>query len=193
MALASLLMLFTSAVSKPIVVRRMIDQLKHNGDEQVLDVGCGRGLLLLDAARRLRSGKATGLDLWSTRDQSGNAAAVTRRNVALARLTDHIQIDTGDMRERPYPETSFDVIISSLAIHNIASRAEREQPVREIARVLKPDGRLALFDFRHTGNYVQTLRAHGFPNARRSWPILAMFPCVWIVWAQRPDEGRSSK
>lgn len=183
MTLASVLMLLTSTVGKPFVIRGMIDQLELRGDERLLDVGCGRGLLLLEAARQLRTGKATGLDLWSTRDQSGNAEAATHHNAALANLTDRVQIDTGDMRQLPYPDASFDVIISSLAIHNLASNADREQAVREIARVLKPGGRIALLDFRHTGNYVRTLRASGLPNVKRSWPILAMFPCVWMVRA----------
>lgn len=185
MTLATVLMLLTSTVGKPFVLRRMIDELKLQGNEQVLDVGCGRGLLLLDAARQLRGGRATGLDLWSTRDQSGNAEAATRHNAALANLTDRVQIDTGDMRQLPYPDASFEVIISSLAIHNLPGKADREQAVREIARVLKPGGRIAMLDFRHTGNYIRTLRANGLSNARRSWPILAMFPCVWIIRASK--------
>ncbi|WP_458069141.1 class I SAM-dependent methyltransferase [Rhodanobacter sp. BL-MT-08] len=183
MTLASVLMVLTSTVGKPFVIRRMIDQLQLRGDDQVLDVGCGRGLLLLDAARQLTSGKATGLDLWSTRDQSGNAEAATRRNAELANLSGRVQVDTGDMRQLPYAEASFDVIISSLAIHNLPGRADRERAVREIVRVLKPGGRIALLDFRHTGQYVQTLRASGITNATRSWPIFSMFPCVWIVRA----------
>lgn len=185
MALASGLMLLTSTVSKPIVLRHMIDRLHLVGDERVLDVGCGRGMLLLDAARQLRSGKATGLDLWSTRDQSGNAEAATRRNAALANLTDRVNIETGDMRQLPYADASFDVIVSSLAIHNVSDSADREQAIREIARVLKPGGRLALLDFRHTSNYVRTLRVNGLPDARRSWPIAAMFPVAWIVRASK--------
>ncbi|MEO8999910.1 MAG: class I SAM-dependent methyltransferase [Rhodanobacter sp.] len=181
--LGSLLIVLTSVVGKPFVVRRMIGELKLHGDEEVLDVGCGRGLLLLEAARQLPQGRATGLDLWSTRDQSGNAAEVTRRNAALAGVTDRVQIDTGDMRQMPYPDATFDVIISSLAIHNLPTTADREQAVREIARVLKPGGRIALLDFRCTGTYVRTLRASGLGNARRSWPNFMMFPWVWIVRA----------
>jgi SAM-dependent methyltransferase len=182
---ASLLMLLTSTVGKPIVVRRMIAKLKLQGDEHVLDVGCGRGLLLLEAARQLPRGRATGLDLWSTKDQSGNAADVTQRNAALAGLTDRVQIDTGDMRRMPYADASFDVIISSLAIHNLPSSADRAQAVREIVRVLKPGGRIALLDFRCTGAYVRSLREAGALEVRRSWPILLMFPFVWIVRAER--------
>jgi SAM-dependent methyltransferase len=182
---ASLLMLLTSTVGKPFVVRRMIAKLKLQGEEQVLDVGCGRGLLLLEAARQLPRGRATGLDLWSTKDQSGNAADVTQRNAALAGLTDRVQIDTGDMRRMPYADAGFDVVISSLAIHNLPSSADRAQAVREIVRVLKSGGRIALLDFRCTGAYVRSLREAGALDVRRSWPILLMFPFVWIVRAER--------
>ena len=53
------------------------------GDEQVLDVGCGRGLLLAGAAKRLTSGHATGIDIWSTVDMGGNSEAATQRNLEL--------------------------------------------------------------------------------------------------------------
>ncbi len=183
MSIVSVLMVLTSTVGKPFVVRRMIDQLQLRGDEQVLDVGCGRGLLLLDAARRLPRGRATGLDLWSTRDQSGNAAEVTARNAALAGVADRVHIDTGDMRQMPYPDASFDVVISCLAIHNLPTGADRDLAIREITRVLKLGGRIALLDFRSTGRYVRALRATGISDVRRSWPKFGMFPFVWIVQA----------
>jgi len=183
------LMLVCSLVTKPIVTRWMIAKLALRGDEQVLDVGCGRGLLLLEVARHLPSGRAVGLDLWSTRDQSGNAAAATLRNAEIAGVAARISIDTGDMRAMPYPDASFDAIVSSLAIHNLPSTVERAQTVSEIARVLKPGGRLALLDFRNTPTYARSLRAAGL-EVRHSWPILLMFPPVWIVWARKPDPAR---
>jgi ubiquinone/menaquinone biosynthesis C-methylase UbiE len=137
-------------------------------------------MLLLETAGRLPHGRVTGLDLWSTRDQSGNAAEATKSNAELAGLRERVQIDTGDMRQLPYADASFDVIVSSLAIHNLPTETEREQAVREIARVLKPGGQVALLDFRHTAHYVQTLREAGF-DTRRSRPLFLMFPWVWIV------------
>ena len=51
---------------------RLLQDLPWRGDEWVLDVGCGRGLLLIGAAKRLTSGRAVGLDLWRRQDQAGN-------------------------------------------------------------------------------------------------------------------------
>jgi SAM-dependent methyltransferase len=187
MAAEAALMALSSLRGKPAALRRMVDALALGGDEQVLDVGCGRGMLLLETARRLPRGTATGLDLWSTRDQSGNAAAATERNAELAGLRERVRIDTGDMRHLPYPDACFDVVVSSLAIHNLPTQTDREQSVREIARVLKPGGRVALLDFRHTADYARALRANGLADARRHGPSFLMFPWVWIVRGHKGD------
>jgi cyclopropane fatty-acyl-phospholipid synthase-like methyltransferase len=47
---------------------RMLNMVSWRGGEQVLDVGTGRGLLLIGAARRLSTGKSTGIDVWSAKD-----------------------------------------------------------------------------------------------------------------------------
>ena len=52
---------------------RMLAQVPWTGNEWVLDVGTGRGLLLIGAAKRLTAGRAVGIDIWSTKDLSGNA------------------------------------------------------------------------------------------------------------------------
>jgi SAM-dependent methyltransferase len=75
--------------------------LTLRGDEQVLDVGCGRGAVLLLAAQRLTTGKATGIDLWQAKDQSGNALDATQRNAAAEGVS--VDLHTGDMRKLPFP------------------------------------------------------------------------------------------
>lgn len=63
--------------------RRILDGLDLNGDERVLDMGCGRGAVLTAVASRLATCHVTGIDIWSVRDQSGNARNVTVHNAAL--------------------------------------------------------------------------------------------------------------
>src|SRR6266487_2572586 len=64
MVLTALIMIWGSKVGKISLRERVLDSLQLRGDECVLDVGCGRGLFLLGAAKRLSTGKAIGVDLW---------------------------------------------------------------------------------------------------------------------------------
>ena len=80
MLVTSLLMVWSSKVGKLHKRRTLIESLNLKGDETVLDVGCGRGLLLNEAANHLPTGKAIGVDLWQSADQSGNHPDVTMQN-----------------------------------------------------------------------------------------------------------------
>ncbi len=100
-------------------------------------------------------------------DLSGNRPEVTRENARRAGVAPRVEVKDGDAQRLPFAEASFDVVVSSLVLHNIPSREGRRQAVREIARVLKPGGQVALLDLRHTGDYVRVLRECGLPDARR--------------------------
>jgi ubiquinone/menaquinone biosynthesis C-methylase UbiE len=152
---------YTTRRGKFQVWDEILDELHLGGDEHVLDMGCGRGAVLVAVAKRLTTGQVTGLDLWSTHDQSGNARDVTLRNASLEGVSSRIDIETGDMQALPFPDATFDVVVSSLAIHNIHSNAHRAQAVAEAWRVLKPGGRLAIADIRVTARYADTLNTLG--------------------------------
>ncbi|MEU6785804.1 class I SAM-dependent methyltransferase [Nonomuraea angiospora] len=138
-----------------------------NGDELLLDLGCGRGAVLLMAAQRLEHGKATGVDLWQSKDQSGNREAKARANAAAEGVADRVELVTGDMRDLPFGDGAFDAIVSSLAIHNIPDAEGRAQAVREAHRVLRPGGLMLIADFQHTVAYEDTLRSLGVVDVRR--------------------------
>ena len=168
-ALSTASFLWTTRRGKFLVWAELLDSLNLKGNERLLDVGCGRGAVLLLAARRLPKGAAVGLDHWSTADQSGNGETATLRNAELEGVAGRIELQTGDMRNLPFADQSFDVVTSSLAIHNIADAAGRDQAIAEIFRVLKPGGTALLADFRHTQDYQRRLRAEsGAIGERRS-------------------------
>jgi arsenite methyltransferase len=159
--------LYTTRRGKFLEWDRILDRLRLRGDERVLDMGCGRGAVLTAVARRLTDGRVTGVDIWSTHDQSGNARDVTVRNAALEGVGDRVDIETGDMRALPFPDGTFDLVVSSLAIHNIRSNADRRQAVAEGFRVLKPGGRMVIADIRATSIYANALQTLGASNVER--------------------------
>ncbi|WP_377273674.1 class I SAM-dependent methyltransferase [Peterkaempfera sp. SMS 1(5)a] len=128
------------------VWERELDRIGLKGDERLLDLGCGRGAVLIEAARRLPSGRAHGVGLWSGKDQSGNNPEATLGNAAAARVADRVEVHTADMTALPFADGSFDVVTSALAIHNIPSTESRYRAVDEAMRVLRPGGQLLIAD-----------------------------------------------
>lgn len=124
---------------------RELDRLALNGDERLLDLGCGRGAVLIPAALRLPAGRAVGADLW-TADQSGNGPEATLANAAAAGVADRVEVRTADLTALPFPDASFDVVTSAMAIHNIPSPAGRHRALDEALRVLRPGGQLLVAD-----------------------------------------------
>ena len=106
MLLTSLLMIWSSKAGKLHQRQILIESLQLKGDETVLDVGCGRGLLLNEAAKHLPDGKAIGVDLWQTVDQSGNKPEVTLENARAEGVAERVEIKTGDMRQLPLLDDS---------------------------------------------------------------------------------------
>lgn len=168
-------MVLSSRVAKLKVRDRILDSIPWRGDENVLDVGCGRGLFLIGAAQRLKTGKATGVDIWSE-DLSGNSAEAVLANAKTEGVAGRIKIETADARQLPFAANSFDVAVSSLAIHNIPAKQDRVRALGEIARVLKPGGYLAIFDIFHTAEYAKTLEQLSFEQIQ-----LSPFTLLWCV------------
>ena len=156
------------------------------GDEQVLDVGCGRGLLLAGAAKRLgEGGAATGIDIWSTHDMGGNSEAATLHNLALEGVSGRCTLLSVPAQEMPFPDAVFDVILSNLCLHNIYDQEQRFGAVQEIARVLKPGGIAILSDYKLTGEYAQQLQKARLTVQRRWGNPLYTFPPLRVVLARK--------
>lgn len=154
-------MIYTSKIGKVHARERLLDRITWTGAEQVLDVGCGRGLMLIGAAKRLTTGRATGIDIWQTEDLSGNRPEATLENARREGVTARVEVTTSDMRKTPFGDGRFDVIVSCWAIHNLYKPAERAEAIREIVRVLKPGGTALIKDIRHIDEYTQEFEVSG--------------------------------
>ena len=150
--------LYASLFGKFAVWAELLRSLELRGEERLLDLGCGRGAVILMAAKLIPRGRAAGIDLWKSSDQSGNAPEVTKRNAELEGVADRVDLRTGDMRALPFADGSFDVVVSGLAIHNIRDAAGRAKAIDEAVRVLRPGGRILIVDINAAREYEARFR-----------------------------------
>jgi arsenite methyltransferase len=164
----------------------------HNwcGDEHVLDLGCGRGLLLAGVAKRLAAtngeGHATGLDIWSTVDMGGNAEAATLHNLTLEGIEDRCTLISQSAAEMTFPDASFDVIVSNLCIHNMYDKPTRLRALHQIARVLKPGGIALISDYKRTAEYADEFRLIGLQVEKKRGSFITTFPPLTVVVVRKP-------
>jgi ubiquinone/menaquinone biosynthesis C-methylase UbiE len=103
----------------------------------LLDVGTGPGVLLVEVADSRPDLHVTGVDL------SPDMVAAAQRN--LQRFGDRATARVANVTDLPFPDGSFDLIVSSFSMHHWD---DPEAAAPELARVLRPGGRLYVYDFR---------------------------------------------
>jgi ubiquinone/menaquinone biosynthesis C-methylase UbiE len=119
--------------------RRTVELARLQPGAEALDVGCGTGTLALAVARRVgASGRVVGID--------PSAQQIARARAKAARRHAPIEFRTGVIEALPFPDQTFDVVFSTLMMHHLPAPLKR-QGLAEIARVLKPGGRLVIGDF----------------------------------------------
>jgi ubiquinone/menaquinone biosynthesis C-methylase UbiE len=115
---------------------RLRDEAAPAGDERVLDLGAGTGLLTLALAPHVAS--VTALDI--------SAAMLDRLDAhAMTEGVTNVELVTADMRSLPFDDETFDLVVSNYAFHHLADSA-KELAASEARRVLRPGGRFVLCD-----------------------------------------------
>jgi arsenite methyltransferase len=178
-------MYWSSRTGKLALRDALLDSLGFKGDEKVLDAGCGLGLMGIGAAKRLKTGKVTAVDVWDPSVLSGNSSDAAKVNAKLEGIGDKVRFETGDLRKLVYPEASYDVAVSAVAIHNLGGDEDRKKAVREMWRILRPGGRLLILDVFHVGEYASVLREAGADVTIESHGFLWCLPTKSVRAAKK--------
>lgn len=120
------------------IVRHVVSLLASGPpDRAFLDVGCGTGLFSIALARALADCRVVGLDL------STGMLRVARRQAARHSLA-NVAFELGNAEELPFADRTFDAVVAGGLLANLNHRA---RAVAEMARVVKPGGRIILAEF----------------------------------------------
>lgn len=120
------------------VHRRLVDQARIQPDQRVLEIGCGTGNLTILIKRLHPDAEVVGID------PDPKALARAWRKAGREALS--VQLDRGFAEQLPYPDASFDRVLSALMFHHLGPE-EKEKSLDEARRVLRPGGSLHLLDF----------------------------------------------
>jgi ubiquinone/menaquinone biosynthesis C-methylase UbiE len=118
--------------------RRLIAAASLRKGEQVLDLGCGTGTLSVMLKQQHPQTTVVGLDA------DPEVLALARKKLASAHL--EVMLDEGRATALPYPDTSFDCVVSSLLFHHLNEEQTR-RTAQEVIRVLRPGGRFLVADW----------------------------------------------
>lgn len=186
----SLLMIWYSKYGKLKHRDRMLAIFSFLGDEQVLDIGAGRGLLAIGAAKHLQEGKGmvTAMDIWRSQDLSENSKEALLANARLEGVTNRMKVLEADITQSNLEDALFDLILSNLCLHNIPTPEGRDQACREIVRLLKYDGVAIISDFKHTASYSNHFQTLGCQVEKVGTFIFSTFPALTVLKITKPKQ-----
>jgi arsenite methyltransferase len=122
----------------------------------------------------------------SNTDMAGNSAGATEHNLQLEGVAQFCTLVSKPAQEMPFKNSSFDLVVSNLCLHNISDRSTRRRAIEQIARVLKFGGTAILSDYKLTGEYATQLRELGFSVEKRRGSFVTTFPPLTVIVAHKP-------
>lgn len=180
---------WSSRQGKPSEMSRIVSDIPWGGNEVVLDLGCGRGLGMILAAKRLESGLAVGLDVWQKRHISGNDPLSIWENAKRESVKGKVCAIKGDPRYLPIRPSKVDVLLSATSMHKLVKKKDRAAVFGEISRVSKDGGRVGILDAGNGPAYSKLLYDVGMTDVSIHRLRFSSFPPFHVVLARKPFSG----
>ncbi len=177
---------WSGSIGKGMVSRRLLRTLALGGDEWVLDVGCGMGLLLVQSAKRLTTGQVVGIDVWGMHALAdGGRYHATRKNVTIEGVGGSIELQQSDPKSLPFVDGSFDVIVSASMLDRSRDLHRIDLAIGEMLRVLKPGGRIAIQTRSYAAEIGKVLQEKGMSDVTISELHFQVFPPSRTISARK--------
>lgn len=128
--------------------RRLVEEARVKNGQRILDLGCGTATLTIIIKRRHPESEVVGLD--------GDPRILEIARAKVAKTGFDITLNQGMAFDLPYADDSFDRVFSSLLFHHL-NRENKIRTLREVFRVLRPQGELHVVDFGKPQNILTYL------------------------------------
>ena len=181
------------AVERKYLIRsRLVELADLRKPSDILDIGCGRGLIAIAFALNSPRHRVHAMDVWNQNEIADNSPDWVLHNAQLEGV-DNVVVSRGDARNIPCEAGAFDVVVSNLVIHNLPHK-DQFQAFSEMKRALKPGGLLLYSDLDIGGQFQRagdSLSALGFQETRLH--RLVTFPreppvSIFALMAVKPPE-----
>ena len=186
---------------------KLVEQARIQKDFRVLDLGCGTATLTILAKKMHPSAEVIGIDI------DPSVLEIAKKKAGKANV--QIKFDLGPAFMLPYPDDYFDRVLSSLVFHHL-TRENKIRTLKEVQRVLKPNGELHIADLGKPQNIVMELpsaimrrleesednvrgllpcmlKIAGFRRVEEADKIMTVFGTVALYKGQKPSSTSSAK
>jgi len=120
------------------IQKLVIDELKWDGNGNLIDIGCGNAPLTIHALKTYPQAKATGIDYWGGIWDFSIDACIKNANIEC--VNDRVEFMKANASHLPFDDGSFDAAISNLVFHEVKDTEDKKMVIKEALRVVKKGG-----------------------------------------------------